>query len=187
MNKEASYSDEDLVNLAQQGDMEAYNLLLSRYNNKIQQIIYLHIQDRASVNDLAQEVLIKVYRYLHYFKEKSQFSTWLYRITKNTIKNYYRSTKLRVDLEAEYADNYCPDGQLSPEYVLINLEISELLDSAIATLSADLRQCYGMHIFDGQTYEDIAKKLDCPIGTVRSRIFRARKLLITSIGQFVSN
>ncbi|WP_454782412.1 sigma-70 family RNA polymerase sigma factor [Legionella sp. WA2022007384] len=185
MSKETSYSDEDLINLARQGDMEAYNLLLSRYNNKIQQIIHLHIQDRANVSDLAQEVLIKVYRYLHYFKEKSQFSTWLYRITQNTIKNHYRAANLRMDLEAEFADNYYPAVELSPEYLLINIEFGEQLELILSTLSEELRLCYGMYILDGQSYEDIAKKMDCPIGTVRSRIFRARKLIMDSIGQFV--
>ncbi|WP_115707309.1 sigma-70 family RNA polymerase sigma factor [Legionella sainthelensi] len=184
MKKQTSYSDQDLVSLAQQGDMSAYNLLLSRYNNKIQQIINLHIQDRANVSDLVQEVLIKVYRYLQHFNEKSQFSTWLYRITQNTIKNHYRSASLRMDLEAEYADNYAPSVQLSPEYLLINIEFGEQLESAISTLSDELRICYGMHIIDGRSYEDIAKKMDCPIGTVRSRIFRARKLLMQSMGSY---
>lgn len=184
MKKQTSCSDKDLVNLAQQGDMKAYNLLLSRYNNKIQQIINLHIQDRANVSDLVQEVLIKVYRYLQDFNEKSQFSTWLYRITQNTIKNHYRAANLRMDLEAEYADNYAPSTQLSPEYLLINIEFGERLELAISTLSDELRICYGMHIIDGRSYEDIAKKMDCPIGTVRSRIFRARKLLIQSMGSY---
>lgn len=184
MKKQTSCSDEDLVNLAQQGDMKAYNLLLSRYNNKIQKIINLHIQDRANVSDLVQEVLIKVYRYLQDFNEKSQFSTWLYRITQNTIKNHYRAANLRMDLEAEYADNYAPSTQLSPEYLLINIEFGERLELAISTLSDELRICYGMHIIDGRSYEDIAKKMDCPIGTVRSRIFRARKLLIQSMGSY---
>lgn len=185
MNKQTSYSDEDLVILAQHGNKDAYNLLLSRYNDKIQQIINLHIQDRANVSDLAQEVLIKVYRYLQYFKERSQFSTWLYRITQNTIKNHYRTANLRMDLEAEYADNYSPSTQLSPEYLLINIEFGEQLELAISMLSEELRLCYGMHILDGQSYEDIAKKMDCPVGTVRSRIFRARKLLMESMGQII--
>lgn len=142
MNKETSYSDEDLINLARQGDMEAYNLLLSRYNTKIQQIIHSHIQDRANVSDLAQEVLIKVYRYLHYFKEKSQFSTWLYRITQNTIKNHYRAANLRMDMESEYADSYYPSVQLSPEYLSISIEFSERLEMVLSSLSDELRLCY---------------------------------------------
>lgn len=178
MNKKTSYSDEDLVNLAQQGTREAYNLLLSRYHTKIQQIIYLHIQDRANVSDLAQEVFIKVYRYLRYFKAKSQFSTWLYRITRNTIKNHYRTANARIELEAEYADGYYRTVQLSPEYLLINMELVEQLEEGISMLSEELRLCYRMFLFEGESYEDIAKKMDCPLGTVRSRIFRARKLLM---------
>jgi RNA polymerase sigma-70 factor (ECF subfamily) len=181
MNNNASYSDEDLVNLAQQGDMRAYNLLLARYNSKIQQIIYFHINDQAYVHDLAQEVLLKVYRYLHYFKEKSQFSTWLYRITQNTIKNHYRTTNLNTDLEKQLIDNQEHTVHPSPEYLLINIEFGEQVELAISMLSDDLRVCYAMHLFEGHTYEDIAKKMDCPIGTVRSRIFRARKLLMASI------
>ncbi|WP_040535787.1 sigma-70 family RNA polymerase sigma factor [Legionella drancourtii] len=185
MNNTASYSDEDLVNLAQQGNRNAYNLLLARYNNKIQQIIYFHINDQAYVNDLVQEVLLKVYRYLHYFKEKSQFSTWLYRITHNTIKNHYRSMSIRMGREVDFVDTQEHSTHQSPEYVLISIEFGEQLELAISRLSDDLRICYGMHIFDGQTYENIAKKMDCPIGTVRSRIFRARKLLMASIADFV--
>ncbi|MBI2786228.1 MAG: sigma-70 family RNA polymerase sigma factor [Legionella longbeachae] len=185
MNKQAYYTDKDLVSLAQQGNMDAYNLLMSRYNNKIEKIIYLNIQDRANVSDLAQEVLIKVYRYLHYFKKKSQFSTWLYRITKNTIKNHHRLANLRMALEAEFADNYYPSIQLSPEYLVINIEFGEQFESAFSLLSEDLRLCYGMYVLDGQSYEDIAKKMECPIGTVRSRIFRARQILMASVGEFV--
>lgn len=184
MNDKIGYSDEDLVNLAQQGDKEAYNLLFARYTNKIQQIIYFHINDRTYVNDLTQEVLLKVYRYLHYFKEKSQFSTWLYRITHNTIKNYYRSLSTRSDLEIELEDNQEYLAHQSPEYTLILIEFGEQLELAVSLLSDDLRLCYGMYLFDGQSYEAIAEKMACPIGTVRSRIFRARKLLMDSIDNF---
>ncbi|WP_058534991.1 sigma-70 family RNA polymerase sigma factor [Legionella saoudiensis] len=186
MNRNVSYSDEELVNLARQGNKEAYNLLFTRYHNKVQQIIYFHLNDQSHVNDIAQEVLIKVFRYLRYFKEQSQFSTWLYRITKNTIKNHYRSASIRTDLETVFEENQTHSmTHQSPEYALIIIEFSEQLELAISMLSEELRACYGMHIFDGQTYEDIAKKMDCPIGTVRSRIFRARKLLMASIENFV--
>lgn len=92
MDKHSSYSDVDLINLAQQGNKEAYSLLILRYSNKIQQIIYFHVQDHTLVADLTQEVLLKIYKYLYFFKEKSQFSTWIYRITQNTIKNHYRNS-----------------------------------------------------------------------------------------------
>lgn len=185
MNNKISYSDEDLVNLAQRGDVDAYNLLFARYNDKIQQIIYFHISDQANVHDIAQEVQLKVYRYLHSFKEQSQFSTWLYRITHNTIKNHYRTVNQRLSLETEFAESQHHSVHQSPENTLINIEFDEQLELALSLLSNELRQCYGMHTFDGQTYEAIAKKMHCPIGTVRSRIFRARKLLMDSVGSFV--
>ncbi len=183
MDIQASYSDEQLVGLAQNGNINAYNILLGRYHHKIQQIIYFYIHDQASVNDLSQDVLLKVYRYLDYFKEESLFSTWLYKIIQNTIKNYFRSINQRMDSEKQYIkdEQYTSVGS-SPEYTLINIEFGEQIESAISRLSEDLRICYGMYLFEGSTYEDIAKKMHCPIGTVRSRIFRARKLLISYIG-----
>ncbi len=185
MNHKISYSDEDLIDLAQQGNKDAYNLLFARYHTKIQQIIYFHIRDQANVHDLAQEVLLKVYRYLNYFKEKSQFSTWIYRITQNTIKNYYRTASVRTDLEEEFNDNEEFLTHQSPEYIVINIEFGEKLELAISMLSDDLRVCYAMHIVDGYTYETIAKKINCPIGTVRSRIFRAKKLLSSSLRNII--
>lgn len=182
MDIKTSYSDEQLVGLAQEGNINAYNMLLGRYHHKIQQVIYFYINDRANVNDLAQEVLFKVYRYLDYFKEESLFSTWLYKITQNTIKNYFRTVSLRLDSEAQFASEQYSSLGNSPEYLLINMEFGEQIEAAISRLSEELRICYGMHILEGQTYEDIAKKMHCPIGTVRSRIFRARKLLISYIG-----
>lgn len=178
MDIETSYSDEKLIRLAQKGNMTAYNMLLERYHHKIQQIIYFYLNDRANVKDLTQEVLLKVYRYLNYFKEESQFSTWIYKITQNTIKNYFRALSIRLDSEAQYVNDHYSSLSTSPEYLLINMEFGVQIEAAISRLSKELQLCYGMHIFEGYTYEDIAKKMDCPIGTVRSRIFRARKLLI---------
>jgi len=181
MTKEISYNDEILISLAKQGNYKAYNILFARYSNKIHQIIYSHINDSANVNDLAQEVFLKVYRYLRYFKEKSQFSTWLYRIIQNTIKNHYRAVNLRLDSETEFTDNHYQATYQSPENIVINMEFTEQIETAMSQLSKELRLCYGMHLFEGHTYEDIAKKMHCPIGTIRSRIFRARKLLMNSL------
>lgn len=183
MDKKTSCSDEQLVSLAQDGDTKAYNLLLERYHYKILQIIYFNINDQANVHDLAQEVLLKVHRYLHYFKQKSRFSTWLYRITQNTIKNYYRSVSQRIDSESHFISEQNDLLSQSPEYLSMAMEFKEKVESAVSKLSDDLRACYGMHTFDGQTYEEIAKEMHCPIGTVRSRIFRARKLLIDSMSK----
>lgn len=185
MTKDTLYSDEHLVKLAQNGNTKAYNELFKRYHPKIQQMIYFYIHDRASVNDLEQEVLLKVFRHLHYFKEESQFSTWLYRIIQNTIKNHLRTMSLRLDSEAQFAKEQYSTTYRSPESQLMNRELGEQVESAISRLSEDLRLCYGMHIFEGKTYEDIAKKMHCPIGTVRSRIFRARKLMIDFVGHSI--
>lgn len=183
MNIDTSCSDEYLVRLSQQGYSDACNILLQRYNHKVQQFIYFYVNDQTLVHDLAQEVLLKVYRHLKYFKEDSQFSTWLYRIVQNTLKNHFRSISLRLDSEAHYADEYYHSLCHSPEHQLINIEFGEQIAIAISRLSEELRICYGMHIFEGQTYEDIAKEMQCPIGTVRSRIFRARKLMMDYVGR----
>ena len=178
MDIETSYSDEQLVCLAQDGNMDAYNILLGRYHHKIQKVIYFYINDTANVSDLTQEVFLKVYRYLDYFKEESLFSTWLYKITHNTIKNYFRTISTQLVSEEQYLmDQYGTLG-ISPEHIVISMEFVKQIESAISRLSEELQQCYGLYILEGCTYEDIAKKMSCPIGTVRSRIFRARKLLI---------
>ncbi|MBL7478833.1 sigma-70 family RNA polymerase sigma factor [Legionella bononiensis] len=177
MNRDGSDTDEYLVELARDGNSVAYNKLLERYDHKVQRIIYFYINDQAYAKDLTQEVLLKVYRNLHFFKEKSQFSTWLYKITQNTIKNYYRSISLRLESEAHFVDEQYSSFYNSPEHQLINMEFTDQIESAISRLSEELRLCYGMHIFEGRTYENIAQELHCPIGTVRSRIYRARKLV----------
>lgn len=171
-------SDEQLVVRAQKGDMTAYNALFERYNSKIRQLIYFSTVDPANVNDLTQDVLLKIYRHLPHFKINSQFSTWLYRVTHNTIKNHYRTSNLRQVSEAEFSAEQDQLGSYSPEYLMSHFELNEQIDRALSRLSDELKTCYGLHTFDGQSYESIAKEMNCPIGTVRSRIFRARKLLI---------
>lgn len=170
-------TDQSLVQLATKGSQKAYNLLLERYHQKIRQIICAYTHDSSSANDLAQEVLIKVFEHLHEFKQDSAFSTWLYRITQNTIKNHMRAVHIRTDSEARFAQEQKTSSANSPEYELIGLELGELLDLAVSQLSEELRDCYASYVVEGNTYEDIATQMHCPIGTVRSRIFRARKLV----------
>lgn len=176
-NENQSIPDQCLVKLAQDGNQKACNVLLERYHQKVRQIIYFYTNDFASANDLAQEVLIKVFQHLDDFKEDSKFSTWLYRITQNTIKNHVRAAHLRNDSETRFAEEQSIACANSPEYELISMELSELVDQAIENLSEELRSCYARHVFEGQTYDNIAQEMGCPIGTVRSRIFRARKLV----------
>jgi len=181
MNKDNFHADEQLVQCAQQGEINAYNKLISRYKTKIYQIIYFNISDQANTNDLVQEVLLKVYRYLPYFKCNSLFSTWLYRIVHNTIKNHYRKVNLRLETELHYTNEQESTLINSPERLIMNYELSKKIETAIATLNDELRTCYDRHTFEGQSYKRIAKEMNCPIGTVRSRIYRARKLLIELI------
>jgi RNA polymerase sigma-70 factor, ECF subfamily len=186
MNRQlSSLSDTFLVQLAQNGNNEACDHLLIRYHQKIQQIIYFYVNEHANTPDLVQEVLLKVFRYLPDFKEKSEFSTWLYRIVQNTIKNYFRAVSLRIDSEAQFANAQSMSLYSSPEEHLMKMEFSNLVENAVAHLSEDLRVCYGLHVFEGQTYQCIAQRMHCPIGTVRSRIFRARKLVMGIVGNDV--
>lgn len=177
MNNYSAVNDYQLVQLAQAGNLDAYNSLLSRYHQKIKQTIYFYVSDHFYVNDLVQEVLLKIFRHLPEFKNDSEFSTWMYRIIQNTIKNYFRTLNPYVDSEIQLNEEAFLASS-SPENELMSLELGNLLESAISRLSEDLRLCYDMHTFEGQTYEIIAQRMHCPIGTVRSRIFRARKLVM---------
>ncbi|RUR13191.1 sigma-70 family RNA polymerase sigma factor [Legionella sp. km772] len=187
MNSRSTSSDFNLVHLAQQGDLEAYNTLLERHHHKIKQIVYFYVNDHAYTNDLVQEVLLKIFRHLSEFKNDCEFTTWIYRIVQNTIKNYFRALNLRIDSEAQFANEQSFTVCTSPEHQLMNMELGDLVESAVAKLSEDLRLCYGMHIFEGQTYETIAQRMHCPIGTVRSRIFRARKLVMGYVDEKENN
>lgn len=181
MQSHDSCTDEQLITDAQKGNKEAYNTLLTRYSTKLTHLISFNVIDQSQVHDISQEVLLKVYRYLPHFKLESQFSTWLYRITKNTIKNHYRMTTLRLESETEFAYQQNHNSNESPEYQASSIELGKQVEEAIAQLSQELRDCYGLHTFEGQSYEEIAKEMNCPIGTVRSRIYRARKLLSDSV------
>ena len=170
-------SDNFLVQQAKKGNKKAYDQLLNRYHDKIRQTVNFYLNDNTNSHDLTQEVLLKVFRYLNSFKGECEFSTWLYKITQNTVKNYFRMNSLRLDVEEYFASQQTFTHYYSPELQTMSIELEELLGTVIANLSDELRQCYGMHLLEGQTYEDIARTMDCPIGTVRSRVFRARQLV----------
>ncbi|MBN9229722.1 MAG: RNA polymerase subunit sigma [Legionella sp. 40-6] len=179
MRERAWQSDEDLVFRAQKGDKQACEELLARYYHKIKKIVYYQLFDPSVAGDIVQEVLLKTFRYLHHFKQQSLFSTWVYRITHNTIKNHYRSCSV---LEQEDGPIHeVASSSQSPEFVVINLELGERLEMALSLLAEDLRVCLIMYLVEGESYESIARKVDCPVGTVRSRIFRARQLLFAAI------
>lgn len=186
MTTKSNFSDEQLIRLAQKGNLEAYNQLLQRYSDKIKRIIYFYTNDWTYVNDLSQDVLFKIFKYLPSFNEQSKFSTWVYKIAQNTIKNHYRASLFRSESEQKFVNEQTSLYTASPESDLIGLEMNVLVEEAMANLPRDLRTCYGMHLIDGKTYEDIAKKMKCPIGTVRSRISRAKKQIKELVGNMSS-
>jgi RNA polymerase sigma-70 factor (ECF subfamily) len=175
--------DQQLVVRAQHGDQQAFGLLVSKYQRKLARLLSRLIRDPAEVEDVAQETFIKAYRALGSFRGDSAFYTWLYRIGINTAKNYLvsqgRRAPTRTDFDSEEAETF-EDGDLlrdinTPERMLLSKQIGETVNSAMEDLPEDLRTAIMLREIEGMSYEDIAKMMDCPIGTVRSRIFRARE------------
>jgi RNA polymerase sigma-70 factor (ECF subfamily) len=176
--------DEELVLRVQQGDKSAYDLLVIKYQHRIIQLVNRYIKDPSDAQDVAQEAFIKAYRALGNFRGESAFYTWLYRIAINTAKNYLmsrsrRSADAQVDvLDAEQIEK-APQlqGMETPERQLLNEEIVETIKTAIAKLPEEMRVAIMLREFEGMSYEEIAQAMDCPVGTVRSRIFRAREAI----------
>ncbi|MCX2981850.1 RNA polymerase sigma factor RpoE [Halieaceae bacterium IMCC14734] len=180
----ASDSDQQLVRKVQAGDKRAFDLLVLKYQHKIFGLISRYIQDSHEVQDVAQEAFIKAYRALPRFRGDSAFYTWLYRIAINTAKNHLVSRGRRPpgsDVEIEDAEYYDSGSALrdleNPENALFGEELKAVVNRAINELPDDLRSAVTLREFDGLSYEDIAEIMDCPVGTVRSRIFRAREAI----------
>lgn len=174
--------DQQLVERVQRGDKRAFDLLVLKYQHKILGLVVRFVRDPHEAQDVAQEAFIKAYRALANFRGESAFYTWLYRIAINTAKNYLVSRGRRppeTDVSAEDAEFYDGDHGLkdleSPERLLLRDEIEATVHRAIAQLPEDLRTALTLREFDGLSYEDIAAVMLCPVGTVRSRIFRARE------------
>ena len=177
--------DRQLVARAQAGDKRAFELLVEKYQRKLARLLSRFIRDPAEVEDVTQEAFIKAYRALPAFRGDSAFYTWLYRIGINTAKNYLmamgRRAPTSTEVEAEDAEGFDEGEQLrdinTPESVLLSNEIAATVNSTIERLPEELRTAIQMREIEGMSYEDIAKLMDCPIGTVRSRIFRAREAI----------
>ena len=177
--------DRQLVERAQRGDKRAFELLVEKYQRKLARLLSRFIRDPAEVEDVTQEAFIKAYRALPAFRGDSAFYTWLYRIGINTAKNYLmamgRRAPTSTEVEAEEAEGFEEGEQLrdinTPESLLLSNEIAETVNSTIEQLPEELRTAIQMREIEGMSYEDIAKAMDCPIGTVRSRIFRAREAI----------
>ena len=187
MSSHTKYSeqlDEDLVLRVQRGDKSAFDLLVIKYQHKIVQLVNRYIKDPSEAQDVAQEAFIKAYRALGNFRGDSAFYTWLYRIAINTAKNYLvsrsrRSSDYQVDIQDAEALENAPQlqGMETPERLLLNQEIVDTIKTAIDKLPEEMRTAIMLREFEGMSYEEIAEAMDCPVGTVRSRIFRAREAI----------
>lgn len=184
----AAATDQQLVARVQKGDSRAFDMLVLKYQHRIFGLISRYVHDADEVQDVAQEAFIKAYRALPKFRGDSAFYTWLYRIAINTAKNYLVSRSRRPpgsDVEIEDAEYYASGGALheieTPENALFGAELKAVVEAAIRELPEDLRTAVTLREFDGLSYEDIADIMDCPIGTVRSRIFRAREAIDSQV------
>ena len=176
--------DQQLVERVQRGDKRAFDLLVLKYQHKILGLVMRFVHDAHEAQDVAQEAFIKAYRALSGFRGDSAFYTWLYRIAVNTAKNYLVARGRRppdndIDAdEAELGEGHAPLRNMdSPERALLRDEIEHVVHQTIQQLPDDLRVALMLREFDGLSYEEIAQQMQCPIGTVRSRIFRAREAI----------
>lgn len=177
-------SDLALVERVQRGDRAAFDVLVLRYQQKVLKLIMRYVRDAMEAEDVAQEAFIKAYRALPSFRGDSAFYTWLYRIAINTAKNTLVSNKRRpidYDLDLQDPEQYALQARLTdgetPEHLVLTDEIRETVNAAMAELPEDLKTAIVLREIDGLSYEEIAASMDCPVGTVRSRIFRAREAI----------
>lgn len=178
-------ADQVLVERVQQGDKQAFGLLVAKYQRRLMRLIARLVRDPAEVEDVAQEAFIKAYRALPGFRGESAFYTWLYRIGINTAKNHLASKGRNVPtataFDSEEAENYDDGEHLrdnnTPERLLMSKQIGATVNAAMEALPEDLKNAIVLREIDGMSYEEIAQIMDCPIGTVRSRIFRAREAI----------
>lgn len=181
--------DQVLVEQAQGGDQHAFDQLVSKYQRKLGRLLSRFIRDPAEVEDVCQEAFIKAYRALPSFRGESAFYTWLYRIGVNTAKNYLVSQGRRAPTSTEYnaedAESFEDASQLrdinTPESLLLSKQIGQTVNAAMDALPEELRTAIVLREIEGMSYDEIAGIMDCPIGTVRSRIFRAREAVAAKL------
>ncbi len=185
-------TDKELVKRVQKGDKGAFDLLVLRYEHKIVNLVMRYVRDPEQALDITQEAFIKAYRALPRFRGDSAFYTWLYRIAVNTAKNYLAAQRRRptdIELDLQDPDQYGLNAKLketdTPEGVILSQELKDTLERAIAALPEDLRTAIILRELDGMSYEEIAQTMDCPVGTVRSRIFRARDAIGKKVGTLI--
>ena len=188
----ASDTDQQLVQRAQRGDLRAFDLLVLKYQGRIAALVSRYVSDAGEVEDVTQEAFIKAYRALGKFRGDSAFYTWLYRIAANAAKNHLVAKGRRpgADATIEDAEGFDEGGMLSesasPEALAMGGELAEVVESALNALPDELKAALMLREFDGLSYDDIADVLGCPVGTVRSRIFRAREAVDQSMKEQIS-
>lgn len=177
-------ADQLLVERVQKGDKKAFDVLVLKYQQKVANLISRYIRDSSEVLDVTQEAFIKAYRALPKFRGESAFYTWLYRVAINTAKNHLAAQSRRPpqgDIEAETAEQMDMGTRLkehdTPEHLAMQDEIAHTIKQALDGLPAELRTAITLRELEGMSYEEIAQAMECPIGTVRSRIFRAREAI----------
>ena len=181
--------DQQLVERAQRGEKHAFGLLIAKYQRRLARLISRFVRDAAEVEDVTQEAFIKAYRALPTFRGESAFYTWLYRIGINTAKNYLLALKRRAPtstpFDADEAEGFEDAGLLqevsTPENELMSKQVIEVVNASLRQLPDDLRTALTLREIEGMSYEEIAVVMDCPIGTVRSRIFRAREAIAENL------
>ena len=179
----ASDTDQQLVQRAQRGDLRAFDLLVLKYQGRIAALVSRYLNDPGEVEDVTQEAFIKAYRALEKFRGDSAFYTWLYRIASNAAKNHLVAKGRRpgADVTIEDAEGFEQAALISesstPEAELMSEELAQVVTEALDALPEELRAALSLREFEGLSYDDIAAVLECPVGTVRSRIFRAREAI----------
>ena len=188
----ASDTDQQLVQRAQRGDLRAFDLLVLKYQGRIAALVSRYVSDSGEVEDVTQEAFIKAYRALGKFRGDSAFYTWLYRIAANAAKNHLVAKGRRpgADATIEDAEGFDEGGLLSesasPEALAMGGELAEVVEFALNALPDELKAALMLREFDGLSYDDIADVLGCPVGTVRSRIFRAREAIDQRVKEQIS-
>jgi RNA polymerase sigma-70 factor (ECF subfamily) len=180
-----------LVERVQSGDQAAFGLLVSKYQRRLLRLVMRFVRDSAEAEDVTQEAFIKAYRALPGFRGESAFYTWLYRIGVNAAKNWLMAHGRRMPtvsdlaIDEDEAESFDAGGLLrddnTPDRVLMSRQIGETVNAAMDVLPEDLRTAISLREIDGLSYEEIAQVMNCPIGTVRSRIFRAREAIATRL------
>lgn len=186
--------DQQLIERVQRGDKNAYNLLVTKYQHKVSNLVSRYVKNQSDVPDIVQEAFIKAYRALPNFRGDSAFYTWLYRIAVNCAKNHMVASGRKPpgsDVEIDDAEFYDGGDALrenaSPEKLLLTSEIKKVIFSVIEQLPEDLKTAINLRELEGLSYEEIAVIMECPVGTVRSRIFRAREAIDKKIRPLIQH